>query len=280
MTDAKALLSANDLNGAIAAAINHVKGKPTDMAARTFLFELLIFAGEYERAEKQLDVLGQQDANALIGTQIYRQCIACERKRQKVFTADAVPEFITAKPAYVTLLLDGIRALRNGNGDEAREKLAQSENDRPAIAGKLNGEREFTDFRDYNDLTASVLEVFLKGEYIWLPLEFIKKIEIQNRKNLRDIYWTQATVEMQDGTNGEIHLPGLYVNSFRHEDNAVRLGRANDWLEAGEDILLGAGVRLFWLDGDAKPLNEIETIEFATEEEAGAETEEEASDES
>ncbi len=97
MNEAKILLAANDLNGAIQAAINHVKSKPTDMTARTFLFEMLIFAGEFERAEKQLDVLGQQDVNAMIGTQIYRQCIAAERARQKVFTADAEPQFITAR---------------------------------------------------------------------------------------------------------------------------------------------------------------------------------------
>lgn len=268
MNEAKTLLSANDIEGAINAAINHVKGKPTDMTARTFLFELLALAGEYDRADKQLDVLGQQDANALIGAQIYRQCTDGERKRQKVFTADAVPEFITARPAYVQYLLDAIRELRNGNADAAREKLEQSEEERPAIAGKLNGEKGFADFRDYNDLTASVLEIFLKGEYIWLPLEFIKKIEIPSRKNLRDIYWTQATVEMKDGTNGEIHLLGLYANTFKHSDNEIRTGKATDWIEAGGDIYAGAGTRLFWYDGEAKPLVEIETIEFSGESEA------------
>lgn len=262
MNEAKTLLAANDLNGAIEAAINHVKSKPTDMTARTFLFEMLIFAGEFERAEKQLDVLGQQDVNAMIGTQIYRQCIAAERVRQKVFTADAEPQFITAKPAHVGLLLDAIRALRNGNTVEAREKLDQSENDRPANSGKINGEQTFADFRDYNDLTTGVLEVFLKGEYVWMPLENIKKIKIDQPQTLRDLCWTQATVEAIDGTNGEVHLPALYVNSFKHSDKEIRLGKATDWIDASEDIFLGAGARLFWLDGQAQPLTEIKTLEF------------------
>jgi len=262
MNEVKTLLAANDLDGAIQAAVNQVKSKPTDMTARTFLFELLIFAGEFERAEKQLDVLGQQDANAMIGTQIYRQCIAAERVRQKVFTADAVPQFITAKPPYVGLLLDAIRALRNGNLAEAREKLDQSENDRPANAGKINDTGEFEDFRDYNDLTASVLEVFLKGEYVWLPLENVKKIKITKPQSLRDMCWTQATIESIDGTNGEVHLPTLYVNSFKVSDNEIRLGKATDWVDAGEDIFVGTGTRLFWLDGKAQPLAEIEKVEF------------------
>ncbi|MEP6924894.1 MAG: type VI secretion system accessory protein TagJ [Pyrinomonadaceae bacterium] len=262
MNEAKTLLAANDLDGAIQLAISHVKSKPTDMTARTFLFELLIFAGEFERAEKQLDVLGQQDVNAMIGTQIYRQCIAAERARQKVFTADAVPQFITAQPPYVGLLLDAIRDLRNGNAAQAREKLDRSENDRPANAGKINGTRDFQDFRDYNDLTASVLEVFLKGEYVWLPLENVKKIKIDKPQSLRDLCWTQATVESVDGTNGEVHLPALYVNSFKHDDKEIRLGKATDWTDATEDIFVGAGARLFWLDGQAQPLAETETLDF------------------
>ena len=262
MNEVKTLLAANDLDGAIQAAINHVKSKPTDMTARTFLFELLIFAGEFERAEKQLDVLGQQDVNAMIGTQIYRQCIAAERVRQKVFTADAVPQFITAQPAYIGLVLDALRALRNDNAAEAREKLDQSENDRPANAGKINGTGDFQDFRDYNDLTAGVLEVFLKGEYVWLPLENVKKIKIDKPQSLRDMCWTQATIESIDGTNGEVHLPALYVNSFKSGDNEIRLGKATDWNDAGEDIFIGAGTRLFWMDGQAQPMAEIETLEF------------------
>lgn len=262
MNEAKTLLAANDLDGAIQAVINHVKAKPTDMTARTFLFELSIFAGEFERAEKQLDVLGQQDVNAMIGTQIYRQCIAAERVRQKVFTSDAVPQFITAKPAYVGLLLDAIRDLRNGNAEAAREKLDQSENDRPANAGKINGVTEFEDFRDYNDLTSGVLEVFLKGEYVWLPLENVKRIRIDKPQSLRDLYWTQATVESIDGTNGEVHLPALYTNSFKNTDNEIRLGKATDWIDAGADIFIGAGTRLFWIDGAAQPFAKIEKVEF------------------
>lgn len=261
MNEAKTLLAANDVHGAIAAAISHVKNKPTDTAARTFLFELLIFAGEFDRAEKQLDVLGQQNANSLIGTQVYRQCIAAEKMRQKTFRADHVPEFITAKPAYVQFLLDAIRALRNNNAGEAAQKLEESETARPAIGGKAN-DVEFQDFRDYNDLTASVLEVFLKGQYVWIPLEFVEKLEIQKPQSLRDVLWTQAKIELFDGTGGEIHLPAIYVDSFKHDDGEVKLGKATDWIELAPNVFAGAGNRLFAVNGAAKPLIELGVIEF------------------
>jgi type VI secretion system protein ImpE len=261
---AKALLAANDLDGAIAAAVNYVKAKPTDATARTFLFELLIFAGEFDRAEKQLDVLGQQDANALVGTQIYRQCIACERKRQRVFAAEAVPEFFTAKPAYVSYLIDAVRELNNKNAEKARELLDKSENDRPANKGKINDAKEFEDFRDYNDLTASILEVFLKGEYLWIPIEFVQKIEVCERKSLRDVCWTQIKIEMRDGTNGEAHIPALYFGSNKNADGEIRLGKATDWTNAGSEVFTGAGMRVFWFDGDSAPFVNVDKIEFDT----------------
>lgn len=263
MEEAKVRLHANDLNGAIQAAINHVKQKPTDTSARTFLFELLIFAGEFDRAEKQLDALGQQDANALIGTLIYRQCLAAERERQKVFRAEALPHILGETPQYVHQLLDSIRLVNEGKLAEAREKLDEAETERVVHSGKLNGTREFQDFRDYNDLTASVLEVFLKGGYVWLPISNISRLEIQKPKNLRDLCWAQATLETKDGgASGEVILPALYANSFQNEDDTIRLGRSTDWIDAGEEIYVGAGTRLFWIDGENLPLFEIETIEF------------------
>ncbi|MGA9389246.1 MAG: virulence protein SciE type, partial [Candidatus Sulfotelmatobacter sp.] len=53
------LYRAGHLNDAIKAVSAEVRDNPTDARRRVFLFELLCFAGEYERADKQLEVLGQ-----------------------------------------------------------------------------------------------------------------------------------------------------------------------------------------------------------------------------
>ena len=48
------LYQAGHLNEAIKALSAELRDSPTDSKRRTFLFELLCFAGEYERADKQL----------------------------------------------------------------------------------------------------------------------------------------------------------------------------------------------------------------------------------
>ena len=55
MEQARLKLDESDLGGAIAAAIDTVKKNPTNVSARTFLFELSCFSGDWERAEKQLN---------------------------------------------------------------------------------------------------------------------------------------------------------------------------------------------------------------------------------
>src|ERR1700751_3832895 len=54
---------------------------PTGTARRAFLFELLCFAGEYDRAEKQLNVLGDTNNQALAGTLLYRSALHAEKTR-------------------------------------------------------------------------------------------------------------------------------------------------------------------------------------------------------
>ena len=94
MNDAKLQLDAGNLTGAVEAALRLVKTNPTNQAARTFLFELSCFSGDWERAEKQLDVIGHQDAKAMIGSLIYRQNFTAERNRLKLFSDGLKPEFL------------------------------------------------------------------------------------------------------------------------------------------------------------------------------------------
>jgi len=261
MNEAKAQLDAGNLNEAIEAALSAVKSKPTDTAARIFLFELACFAGDYDRAEKQLDVIGHQDMTAMIGSQIFRQNLKAERDRLRLFSDSQMPEFLMPPPKYVEDLFTANNRLREGNTDEARAILDKVEEDRPAFACKINGE-DFEDFRDYNDSTCCVFETIVKEKYAWIPFEQVQKIEFTAPKTLRDLFWVQANVEMTNGTNGEMFIPALYANSWRSDNDQVRLGRMTDWRDAGSEILVGEGMRLFWFGGQDKGILELKEIEF------------------
>lgn len=264
MNEAKSLVESGNLKGAIEAALAFVKTNPTDYSARIFLFELSCFAGDWDRAMRQLDVIGHQDTTAMVGSLIYRQCVEAEKKRADHFARGAKPEFLESPPDYVYGLLTAANRLREGKAAEAREILDKSEEMRPAFACKVNG-KETGDFRDYNDLTSSILEVIIKDSYVWVPFEQIERIEFFPRKSLRDNFWTQAKLETSNGTNGEVFVPALYNESWKADDENVRLGRVTDWRDIGAEIYGGEGMKIFAVGEEHVPIVDIETIEFVRE---------------
>jgi type VI secretion system protein ImpE len=262
MPTAKELFDAGHLAAAIEEVTREVKASPTDMQKRTFLFELLCFAGDFDRAERQLDVIAQQSVMAVVGVQVYRNNLRAERDRANLFRDGFQPHFLVEPPAYIDLHLEAINRLREGNLAEARQLLDRAEEARPALAGNLN-DQPFLDFRDYNDWTAPALELIVQDHYTWLPFEQIRHIEIGAPKQLRDLMWAAARVETSDGTIAEAFIPALYAGSHTHADEQVRLGRMTDWQNIGGDLYQPAGLRLFLVDGEDRALFEAHSIEFA-----------------
>ena len=261
MNEAKKQLEAGNLATAVETALGLVKSNPTDQSARTFLFELSCFSGDWDRAERQLDVIGHQDANTAIGSLIYRQNLSAERDRIKFFAEGLRPETPETPPDYVEDLFKANDRLREGKTEEARELLDSVEENRPAFSCTVNGEG-FSDFRDYNDSTMCVFEAIVKDSYVWLPFDQVAKIEFLERKSLRDIFWPQAQFELTNGTNGEMFIPSLYANTWKNSDDQVRLGRSVDWRDAGDEIFIGEGTRLYTMDGKDRSILDIKSIEF------------------
>lgn len=261
MATAKELLKASELQAAIDEQTGKVKANPTDTQQRIFLFELLLFAGDWGRAERQMEAIAHQSMEAGLGVQVYRDNLKAERDRARLFSEGLQPHFIAGAPAYVRLHPEAINHLREGNLGAARETLDRAEEERPAFKGTLNGQ-PFADFRDYHDLVGPVLELIVQGQYTWLPLEQIKRLEIEAPKNLRDLMWTPARIETTDGSNGEVYIPSLYEGSHNHLNDQVKLGRMTDWTPAGEGVFLASGLRLFLVDGDDKALLEVREINF------------------
>jgi type VI secretion system protein ImpE len=262
MMQAKELFAAGKLDEAIAELLSEVKANPNDVARRTFLFELSCFAGDWERAERQLDVIGHQSAQAELGVMVYRSNIKAEQERRRVFGEGIQPHFLQEPPAYVDLHVAALNQIRQGQMAEARATLDRAEEERPAIAGSLDGEA-FQDFRDYDDRVGPVLELIVKDMYVWLPFEQIKRMEISPPRQLRDMLWASAKVEALDGTIGEVYVPTLYAGTSDSKDDQVRLGRMTDWKQLSDDLLSAIGLRLFLIDGADKSLFETKTVEFA-----------------
>ncbi|MGB7188870.1 MAG: type VI secretion system accessory protein TagJ [Acidobacteriaceae bacterium] len=196
--DALSLYRAGQLKPAIDALGDELRKQPLDTKRRTFLFELLCFAGEYDRAGKQLDVLSDASAETAAGAMLYRSALHAERIRQEMFAEDKLPL-----------------------GTE-----------HPPSPGRLNG-AEFAELSDSDPRIGANLEAFIAGSYTWIPFSYIESIETETPKRLRDLLWlpailhTTSDFRLQD--LGEVLLPALAPLSWKSTDDAVRLGRSTVW---------------------------------------------------
>jgi type VI secretion system protein ImpE len=253
---ASELFQAGKLDEAIQAVTAEIKAKPAATERRTLLFELLCFAGQLDRADKQLDVIAKQDANAEWAVQVYQNILVAERARRRLLSEGLRPEFLLDPPAYVQFHLDAVNRLRDGRAAEAAELLNRSEQQRPVITGEIDGQA-VDEFRDCDDLFAPILELVILRDYIWLPLEQIRELELSAPQRPRDLIWAPVRIVLTDGSQRRGYLPTLYCDSYQQDDDQLKLGRRTDWLGTEEGPVLGVGQRLFLAGEDARSLLDI-----------------------
>jgi type VI secretion system protein ImpE len=256
----KDLFEAGRLTDAIQELNQSIKSKPTDPQLRMFLFELLCFAGDLPRAARQIDVLATQaaDPGVALALQGYRELLVAEELRRDAYLGKGLPKFIIPPPRHVepyALLLG--RAAESGF--DAVEKYAEAEEETPAVAGRI-AEQAFSHLRDADDRIAPVLELFIAGEYVWLPFEQIARIEIAAPARLRDLIWLPATVEVHGHPPGPVFIPVLYVNSHTHADDPVKLGRSTEWDAIADQIVVGRGQRILLADDIEHPLLDVREV--------------------
>jgi type VI secretion system protein ImpE len=262
---AKELFDAGKLSAAIDQLNQDIKANPRDSRSRVFLFELLCFAGDFQRAERQLDTVSQLsgDVNVEIGSQVYKNLLAAEKSRSNFFQKGGQPKFLAKVPTYANSHLEAINDLRETRTARIDQLMEAATSIRPTLSGKADG-KPFNDFRDCDDLLAPFLEVIVHTDYIWLPFEDISSIEIAAPKRLRDLLWIPATIAKRDGPLGEVFLPVRYFGSSESSDDALRLGRMTDWKNITEATILGVGQRIFLIDDAEYPILEIRKIEFTS----------------
>ncbi len=258
---AQELYEAGQLSEAIEQLKQEVKSNPTDVGQRSFLFSLLCFKGEYQSAEKQLDVISLQSASGEAGSQVYLNVLAAEVERQRFFKANQKPHFLMQPSQYVQLYLDAVKALQSNQTEKVTSLLGNSEEKRPKLQGSLNG-KKFSQFSESNDIIAPILELIIHDKYIWLQFEHIMQLQIEQPKKLQDLLWIAARFELRNGQAMGGYIPTRYLDSDRHENDQIKLGRMTDWKSVSEKVFSAVGQRMFFVDGEGIALLEVREINF------------------
>ncbi len=261
MMKAKEILETGQLSETIKEMTQEVKAHPADPHARTFLFELLCFSGELERAKNQLEALDAQAPQADLGIDFYRKMLKAEKVRQQLFSKGTIPKFLGPCPDHIQGHLDALLQLQEGHFSQAQALLTQAQERCPDVQGTIDGTTT-SSFMDLDDLFAPLLEIIMQDQYYWVPFSHIRKVSITPPKHLRDLLWVPAQLETSESSLG-VMIPVLYPGSFQTEEELVKLGRVTDWKQQ-EGLTLGTGQHLFGINELDKGILEIREMTFST----------------
>jgi type VI secretion system protein ImpE len=239
------LFTAGKLRDAISAQTSKVRSAPTDRAARMFLFELLAFAGDLDRARRHLDRLQADEPRHAGAIQQLRDALDAEEHRRAVFAGTHAPKCLGPAPDHLLLRLEALKAIAHSEYAEARRLLDEANGLVAVTTGTLNG-APFAGLYDADERFGTVLEVFGPGgTYSWVALEQVESLRLNAPQTPRDILWRPAHLALVDGPEGDVLLPGLYPGTHEHPDDEVKVGRATEWVGADGELVRGAGGRVF-----------------------------------
>jgi type VI secretion system protein ImpE len=242
------LYKAGRLQDAINAQTQEVKEHPTDQGKRLFLFELLAFAGEIERARRQIEAIDYGDPELEMAVTRYRKLLDSEQARRLLFQQSQAPGFFGEPSEHLRLRLAAINRLRENKPEEAAQTITRALAATPVVHGTLNGQ-PFQSLRDEDDLFGGIIEVMAHGRYFWVGLEQIRLLTVNPPRFPRDLLYIPAHLELAE-EEGEVFLPALYPGSHDHPDDSVKLGRMTDWKPIGDELALAAGLHTFLRDDE------------------------------
>jgi type VI secretion system protein ImpE len=243
-----------------------VRDDPANPKPRVFLFQLFSVLGDWKRADTQLRVLSEMDADSMMLSRIFEPVLVCEAIRSDVFAGKRTPIIFGEPPEWVGSLAEAMSFFGKGEfgaGAKLRDKAFAAA---PTTAGKVNGE-SFEWVADADERLGPVLEVILESRYYWIPFSRIRQIFIEPVTDLRDLVWAPAQFVWENGGQAAGHIPARYAGTERSEDTSLKLARKTEWRqEAG--VHVGLGQRILATDAGEYPLLEIRTMEFASADEA------------
>jgi type VI secretion system protein ImpE len=259
--DSKDLIKAGRLSEARKQLAEEVKSTPGDIGRRTLLFQVLAYCGEWEKAERHLDLIAAQETKSETGVQVYKNLIRAEKERIEVSRSLRRPSFLPEAPPYSEVYFMALENLRLEKFDDAKKTFDRIDAERSPLTGTIDGKR-FKGFKDTDTFLSLFLEAIVYERYVWVPLDSVREIVVSPPKTLLDLLWIPAHLTCWEGFTASGYLPVLYPDTFLHEEDRVKLGRMTDWKPLGNSFSKAMGRHVFETGKEESVLLDFQEVLF------------------
>lgn len=244
---AEEAIRAGEVDQALAAVQDAVRAQPARAEHRVSLFQLLAVMGEWAKALRQLNVLSDLDPKMELLAATYRQLIACEGVRGAVFEGKRAPLCLGDPPDWYARLVEALRLDAAGQHAPAKQLRDEAFAAAESTAGSFDG-KAFAWLADADERLGPILEAIVGGRYFWIPFARIRRIELDEPEDLRDLVWLPARFTWANSGEAMGFIPVRYCGSERERDPMLRLGRRTEWKQLGTGSWSGLGQRMLATD--------------------------------
>jgi len=258
LVDAERAVREGNLDAALEHLQQELRRAAADPKLRVFLFQLLCVRGEWDRAQTQLRVAADLDAQALPMAQMYGDAIRCELLRREVFAGTRSPLVFGEPEPWLALLLQSVQQA-GGDPAAAAELRSQAFEQAPPSEGSINGE-PFQWIADADMRLGPVCEAVINGRYYWVPFARIASIELDAPADLRDVVWMPARFQFANGGEAVGVIPTRYAGSESADDARLKLARYTTWEERVPGLFTGAGQRMWSTDAGEYALMDVRNV--------------------
>jgi type VI secretion system protein ImpE len=105
-----------------------------------------------------------------------------------------------------------------------------------------------------------VLEAVINGRYYWVPFARLTRIAIEQPADLRDVVWTPAHLQLENGGEAYALIPTRYAGTEKLDDASLVLARRTVWQEPAPEFFCGLGQRVLATDEGEIPLMDLRDI--------------------
>lgn len=248
---------------ALARVQEQARVRPADASVRVLLFELYSMLGQWDRALSHAEVAVSLTPDAGWLKSFAPGIVTVERKREAALGGSADLDLLGEPEPWSGLLVQAQRCAAKGDLTEASNLRAQALTMLPDLTGTING-TPFKFLSDADPRFGPMLEVYIAGAYLWLPLTRVSKIDVSPPRRIMDRVWISANLTLSTGGNIPVILPARYPGSEDPPVGPPAAASATEW-EPGPgsgSMCFGRGQRLLVTDTLEVPLLEAATIEI------------------
>ncbi|AIR85802.1 type VI secretion system accessory protein TagJ [Pantoea rwandensis] len=243
-----------------------IQANPADANLRATFVQLLCLAGNWTRAQTQLQSWLALTPQAQPTITLLQQAITGELQRAAVLRGESQPQLPGSAWEWSETLLAALQAEVKGDearGTALRQQTLEQADVNPGTLEQQDQSVAFPWLMDGDSRFGPVCEAIVNGRYYWVPFAAIREMQFQAPASVTDLVWRHTLIQLVDGSEQVCQIPVRYPLPAQAEESWLRAS-VTEWQPLGnvDSQFIGLGQKVWLSDSAEFSLMTLQRITF------------------